>query len=129
MRLRVAVRLGDYARARDLARRSIGILGRLRDTWVMMNALLHLAAADSLSSNPRRAAHLYGSVDALIERCGSAMTSVNREFNERHRRAIAAQLGQEEYEELLAEGSALSLDDVVALATRPGSTTDTFGSV
>jgi len=114
------VRLGDYARARDLARRSIGILGRLRDTWVMMNALMHLAAADSLSSNPRRAARLYGAVDALVERGGSAMTSVNQEYGERFRLAVAGQLGQREYEALLKEGSELSLDAVVALATADG---------
>jgi hypothetical protein len=120
LRTRVTVRLGEYARAQDLARRAIRILGRLRDTWMMMNAVTHLAAADSLSANRRRAARLYGVADALIERCGSAIVTVNQPFNDRCRTAVAAQLGKEEYEGLLEEGAALSLDDIVALATNPG---------
>jgi hypothetical protein len=120
MRLRITVRMGEYGLAKGLARQVISILGRLRDTWLMMNALRHLAAADSLSSNPRRAAQLFGAADALIERYGSATAAVSQEFNEQCRLAVAQQLGQEDYQALLKEGSVLSLDEVVALAIDPG---------
>jgi hypothetical protein len=114
---RVCVQLGLYDRAERLAGESIRILSGLRDIWVMRNALTHLAAADSLRSNPRRAARLYGAADGLRERCGSAIVPVYQDFDEGRRASVAGMLGPDVYDALLREGRALSLENIAALAT------------
>jgi predicted ATPase len=112
---RTALLLGDYSRTQDLLQEAVLIFGRLRDTWVMMHQLTSLADAAALQREPRRAATMYGAVDALTEQTGATIFPVWQTLSERCQRMVSAAVGPDTFQELRRQGRQLPIDEVIAL--------------
>lgn len=110
-----ALLLGDYARAEDLLRESLIILGRIQNTWMMMPGLTLLASAAAQRSAAQRAARLFGVTDAIIERTGASIPPIFDELAERGRIVARNQLGSVTFEVLHQRGRELRLREVMAL--------------
>ncbi|MEN3360016.1 MAG: hypothetical protein V7637_3998 [Mycobacteriales bacterium] len=112
----MAVEQADHDRAERLAQEAIRLLGPLHDTWILLNALTHLWAADALRSRSRRAARLYGAISGLREQTGSAAIPVYQAVNDRCQHVVTETLGATDAQALFAQGRRMTLDAIVALA-------------
>jgi predicted ATPase/DNA-binding XRE family transcriptional regulator len=117
IRATVTAMRGDHTRTVVLLRESLAIAPRLRDTQAVVYGLEGMAGALAMLGEGHRAARLFGAVDALRERTGSAITlSPWRELRERHLEALRTRLGAEELAAERAEGQAMTPEQAVAYA-------------
>jgi hypothetical protein len=113
----VAQLLGDHARTVVVLRKGLALAPRLRDTQAVVYNLEGLAGALAMLGKGRRAARLFGAVEALRERTGSAITlSPWRELHERHLESLRTRLDAEELAAAWAEGRSMTFEQAVAYA-------------
>jgi predicted ATPase/transcriptional regulator with XRE-family HTH domain len=113
----VAQLLGDHARTVVVLREGLALAPRLRDTQAVVYNLEGLAGALAMLGKGRRAARLFGAVEALRERTGSAITlSPWRELHERHLESLRTRLDAEELAAAWAEGRSMTFEQAVAYA-------------
>jgi predicted ATPase len=75
-----------------------------------------LAIVAALQGRAGRAARLWGASDAALDSIGAALDTALREEHAASMAAAREALGDEEFERLLAEGGAMSIDDAIAYA-------------
>jgi len=104
----------------DLARKhcaeAMAILHGLGNRAGVIDSLQALADVAAGTAAPRRAARLWGAVDALRQEIGSARSVHESIAYEREVKAVRATLTAEAFDEAWDEGRALSLDDAVRYA-------------
>jgi hypothetical protein len=113
LRGRIALQRGDRDAACELLRESIAILGRLQDRWAMRPALTHLGDVAAARLDLELAAILYGVADGLEEPSGPSIFPIDLQLSAPYRAVVTTKLGPEQ---VLAEGRALALEEVVRLA-------------
>jgi predicted ATPase len=94
----------------------MAILHGLGNRLGVIDSLQVLADVAAGTAAPRRAARLWGAVDALRQEIGSARSVHESVGHERHVRAVRATLTAEAFDQAWDEGRAMSLDDVVRYA-------------
>ena len=115
----IALERGDLERAGALLRESLLMsqeMGEARGILAVLDELARLAAAGGARE---RAARLWGAVEGLIEATGLSLATFHDDFlghGERYRAASRAELGEAAWEEALAEGRSMTLDEAVAYA-------------
>ncbi len=80
--------------------------------------LAALAAAEAQCGRADRAAHLYGSAEALLDEHDIALEPFERAMHERTRHALRASLG-ERFAEHVAVGRALGTEEAISYALEP----------
>ncbi|MDQ4081441.1 MAG: tetratricopeptide repeat protein, partial [Actinomycetota bacterium] len=115
--------LGDLAldqralpTAARLYRESLGLYRTLADERGVAYCLAGLAASAATQSDAHTAALLWGALEELEERIGARLMEDERGRYEACLAAASRELASETYDETLAAGRALSLDDAVRLA-------------
>jgi non-specific serine/threonine protein kinase len=106
---------GAVRRAAELFGEGLVLLAAIRATWGIVECLCGLAGVAGAHGQPERAARLCGAVQGICALLGTS-TPYLRD-GAAHRRALTATraaLGEGRFDELAAEGHALSLDEVVA---------------
>jgi predicted ATPase/DNA-binding SARP family transcriptional activator len=91
----------------------------LRDGWGIMLDLEGFAAVAAARGHYADAARLLGASDVLRERTIFAIPATERAEREARLALLGERLGGDELRRLLAEGGALSMDDVVRLTADP----------
>jgi predicted ATPase/DNA-binding XRE family transcriptional regulator len=110
----VALHQGDDERAAAFEAEAIAVLSQVGDSGqTMAHAIMHMAQATATTA-PRRCALWLGVLDRLVERSGVATTSLALLPDPREKARNA--LGDPHFNELLAQGRALSGQELVALA-------------
>jgi predicted ATPase/DNA-binding winged helix-turn-helix (wHTH) protein len=107
---RIEESLGHYRQGIELA----SALGnRLMMAW----NLAGLAVAFQLLDRPELAARLIGTAQTTLDALGSTLGLVDQPIQDRAEAALIGTLGIEDYENLVAEGTRLSLEDGVDMAS------------
>ena len=92
-------------------------MGReLRAKEFITEALEHLAGISGARGHTERAARLYGAAEVLRESLKAPLPPPERSFFERHLAVAYGQLDQGAWEEALAEGRSMTLEQAVAYA-------------
>jgi tetratricopeptide (TPR) repeat protein len=108
--------LGDAAAARAAFQEALERSWLTGMPWPMAAALEGLAELDARHGDPERAARLLGAAEALRANVGSTQPPFSRDGCERALSQIKAALGEDGCDKALAEGRAMGLDEVVAIA-------------
>jgi transcriptional regulator with XRE-family HTH domain len=120
MQAAITLPRGDYAQTSVLLRESISISRRLRDTWALPYALDGVAAVALANGEAQRAARLLGAADKLREPVGSMIgNAVWRSVYAHHVAALERMLDAETLAQAWAEGRAMQIEHVIALALHP----------
>lgn len=109
----VAQALGDIERMQALFTECLALT---QDQWLGAHALIGLAGASGMRGEPERAAWLFGAGQAFLESIGFQIHASDAPDIERSLAAVRAQLGEDEFEVLLMEGRALTLEQATAKA-------------
>jgi predicted ATPase/DNA-binding SARP family transcriptional activator len=107
---------GDLLSARSHYLESLQLRADLDDPWGIVECLDGLARVAAAESEPLRAVKLAGPGHLLRERAGVVISPEERDDHERALASCRTALGQEQYEESLAAGRALSIPEAAALA-------------
>ena len=108
----------DYGRARVLLGESLSVfreVGELVGTAHTLELWPHLALN---STEPARAARLFGAAEALRQIMGAPLPPSDRAEYERNVAAVRAQLGEEMFAAAWAEGRAMTMEQAVEYASR-----------
>jgi predicted ATPase len=110
-----AVKRGETARARALYRKA------LSNRWpgwphYWSAALVGLATLDTRYGKFHRSVRLWGASDAALQSHGAILETSLEEERAQAMASAREALGDEEFERLLAEGRAMSLDEAIAYA-------------
>ena len=106
----------DYKQAGALLRESLIFFWDQGHKRVVAECLAELAAITGGQGEPERAARLFGAAQALYEALGTAMWNINRPLFERDLTTSRAQLDEDDWQEALLEGRAMSLEQAIAYA-------------
>jgi non-specific serine/threonine protein kinase len=109
----VAQALGDIERMQALFTECLAVA---QDEWLRAHALMGLAGAASIHGQPERATWLFGAAQEFLESIGYQIPASDAPDIERNLAAVRAQLGEAEFEAVLAEGRALALEEAIAYA-------------
>jgi predicted ATPase len=110
--------LGDVERARSLLRDAL-IAGReIGHVEGFTYGFVGLGAAYA-REDPARAARLIGRADMLCEEMASDLAQLEGRVRDEAEAELRAELGDDAYAAVYAEGRALALEDALALALRP----------
>ena len=112
----VARARGDYTQAAALLRESLLVFHEVKWTMGCCFGLESLAAVAVDRGQAHRAARLFGASEALRETIGIAVDPRDRPEHDRDVAAARAQLDDATWQEALAEGRAMTLDQDVAFA-------------
>ncbi len=107
---------GDYEEARDLCREAIRRSWPIGRRLVAAMAIAQLAGAEQGLGRPERGALLVGAAQEGLRRLGVTLHPGDRPELERVIAALSAELGEETYRRLSADGGGLSLDEAAMLA-------------
>ena len=112
---------GDAAQADSNFKLSLKKFDDAGDKMGISWCLCGLAGACALSKNAGQGARLWGAGEALREKIGCRIAPASRKNRERTVAKLKAQLGDVEFDRLVAEGAAWTLDQAVegALQTVP----------
>jgi predicted ATPase/DNA-binding CsgD family transcriptional regulator len=125
---------GDYERARTPYEESLVVSKELGDRLVASASLEGMACISAAQGGALRAGRLFGAAEALHEAVGAVAYQLNPEevsWREPYVAAARSQLGEHSWEEALAQGRAMSLEEAIEYAlfteepsaTIPSSTT------
>ena len=107
---------GDQERATSYYQESLTMcreLGQRLDTVEILQGMAELAGA---LGEDLRAMRLWGAAEALLDATGLQLGPADRELHESHLAAARSQLGEVVWEEMLAEGRAMTTEEAVAYA-------------
>jgi tetratricopeptide (TPR) repeat protein len=113
----VAMNRGDYNQARDWLKLAGNLAAELGNRWFVLDNLAYLACAIGGSGQPRRAARLMGAGEALHTTFEVELQANDLPDYERWVAMVHEELGEETFNALREEGSAMSLDEALALAS------------
>lgn len=106
---------GDLPRARTLLARSLAAFHAVGELSGMAEGLIGLAAVHAASGGMSRAALLAGAADRIRQGIAGRGFPPDRRTTERHLTSARAALGPDGWDEEIARGRGLSLDEAVAL--------------
>ena len=109
-------RLGNPARAEELAVEALDIAVRRGDEWMIPYALNALAACAVEAKQFIRAAHLLAAAAQMVERQGAAWPPDEAPLFEQSKQAAAHALGPTEFEVIWSAGRAMETSGIVAYA-------------
>ena len=112
----VASHEGEYARARQVFTESLLIGNDLGYRHLASISLLGLAGVAAYEDQPRRAARLFGSAEAVLRSVAAALDPVDRVDYADNLAAARAQLDNETWDKLWAEGLDMTFDQAIAYA-------------
>jgi predicted ATPase/DNA-binding CsgD family transcriptional regulator len=113
---------GDAVQAHALMLESLSLAVDIRHLVLRVDSLGYLASVSEALGWPKRAARLFGAVEALQKTYGFRAQSGDLPGWERSRARVREQLDEATFEALLAEGQAMSLEEGIAYALeKPGS--------
>ena len=109
----------DVAAAEDAVREALAVVhDRPTPAWVRMGPMAVLASIHAHVGREEEAARLLGAIDADAARVGLVPDAAMAAFEDGARDACRAALGDERFDELVAEGAAMSWDEALAYAAR-----------
>jgi len=109
----LALGQGDYTAARDLYEESLALLRKLGHQWFVALCLEGLACVVAEQEQPAWAARLCGAAQAIRESINASRPPVGRMIYERAIAAARGQLGEDVFTAMLAEGRAMTLEQVL----------------
>lgn len=112
----VAHHEGDYEQARRLFTESLLIGNDLGSRHTASLGLCGLAGVAARQGQSRRAARLFGAAEALLRSVAGGLDPVDRAAFEDNLAAARAQLDDEAWEKLWAEGQEMTFDQAIAYA-------------
>lgn len=111
--------VGDLEGARVMLRESLGLLARIGMREIMVGAVEALAAMSAQAGDPERGAVLFGAAEGVRSSVGALVWVPERPSHDRTEASLRQALGGEGFEARFAEGAALSIPEVLELASRP----------
>jgi predicted ATPase/class 3 adenylate cyclase/Tfp pilus assembly protein PilF len=108
--------LGDYASARLYLEEGLEIKRELGDKMSVAWCLEGLASVDRLQGKEGRSARLWAAAEALRETIGSPLPPNMLPFHNQELTTLRNQLGDKVFEEALAEGWAMSMEQAIEYA-------------
>jgi predicted ATPase/class 3 adenylate cyclase len=111
---------GDYDRARTSYQESLTLCKELGDKWIASESLEGMACIAAAEGEAERAARLFGAAQALNEAGGYLHTPEEAAWREPYLATARSRLGEEPWEEALAEGRAMTLERAIAYALEEG---------
>lgn len=110
---------GDVLQAEELFREALALALETDTQWQIAAFLESLAKNALIQGRAIRAARLIGAAQAIRERIGVPVQTLDRAEHERYIRELQATLG-EQFEHIRIAGAALSMDEAVAEALAGG---------
>src|SRR5204862_5733832 len=108
---------GDLGRAQELVEESLAIVRRLNDPRAVAECLETAAGIAAGGGAGARAGALFGAANAVLEAIGTTPTPERQPWIEVYQQAARLRLEPGRFEEELARGASLSLDDAIQLVT------------
>lgn len=109
-------RLGNLARAEELAVEAIQIADRRGDEWMIPYVLNALAACAVEATQFKRATQLLGVASLMVEQQGAAWPPDEAPLFEQSRAAVEQALSAEDYEAAWSAGRAMPVSEIVSFA-------------
>jgi tetratricopeptide (TPR) repeat protein len=116
LRSRLSLKAGDFEEAAGLAAACVPLYRAHGTTVGIAWAVLLLALAAEADGRPERAVRLFGAAEALRETVGTHVLGADEDVLDAALGRAQDALGVAEFEAGLAEGRALSVDELVTLA-------------
>lgn len=110
---------GDFVAAEATLAESLTALLRLDDQWGLATIMMASVRAASMQGRFAQAVLLSGAVQRMHEIMGAPLNLAYRERHERNLAAAREHLGPDRFDQLLAEGAALTAAEAVAAALAP----------
>ena len=110
----VACEMGEDARASKLYEESLGLMRKFGFRFEAVACLEGLARVAAVRGRPERAARLLGTSAALREEMGAPLSPIARADHDHASIPAREALGEEAFAAAWAEGSAMSLEEVIA---------------
>jgi tetratricopeptide (TPR) repeat protein len=115
----VALERGDPERSAALLKESLWMCREMGYVVGILSCLAGLAMAAAVTGTTERAARLWGAAEGLCEATGISLNSVlETRHYERYQAAARAELGEEAWEETLAEGRAMTTEEAISYALK-----------
>jgi predicted ATPase/class 3 adenylate cyclase len=111
---------GDYDRARTFYQESLTLCKELGDAMIASESLEGMACIAAAEGEAEQAARLFGAAQALREAVGGQHEPEEDAWREPYLAAARSRLGEEPWEESLAEGRAMTLERAIAYALGEG---------
>ncbi|MDQ3862754.1 MAG: tetratricopeptide repeat protein [Actinomycetota bacterium] len=111
-----AVGLGEYKRAMESFDESLVMCQEMGRTPQVIETLEGMAGVAGALGEATRAAHLWGAAEAAREVAGIALSPSERALHEPHLTSARSKLGEAAWEEALAEGHVMSLEEAAEYA-------------
>jgi predicted ATPase len=111
----VALSRGEARRAKARFTQGLRLYDQSHHPRGVAECLAGLARAEATAGEPERAARLCGASEAILDRLGARLDTLDRADYERTLACLRSQLG-EKLDDLLEEGRAMSMDRAVAYA-------------
>ncbi len=107
---------GEHERARASFKEALVIAQEVGIKASIMNALEGMASLAGAEGDPTRAVHLWGAAQASREVTNIVLSPVERTLHEPYLAVARSRLGEARWEEALAEGRIMSLDEAAEYA-------------
>jgi non-specific serine/threonine protein kinase len=107
---------GDAERAQALFKQVLTLALELNHLVLKVDTLAYLAGAAGELRHLRRAARLFGAVEALYDTYGFSLQSGDLPVWQRSRAGVIEKLDETTFESLWAEGQAMNLEEAIAYA-------------
>ena len=112
----IAMNRGDFNLARERLKRAGSLAAELGNRWFVLDNLAYQACAIGGCGKPRRAARLLGASEALHSSFEIELQASDLPDYERWVAMVREELGEETFNALREEGSAMTLEQAVAYA-------------
>ncbi len=112
----IAQQKGEYGRATSLYAESLELIRQVGDKKLAADCLVGVAGIAGARGDAAKVARLLGVVDVLLDFVGSQLEKIERAEYDRSVTAARAQLGEEEFAKVWAEGQAMSFEQAIAYA-------------
>ncbi len=112
----IAMHHGDYMRAEALKKESLIMHMELNTKYYIGMSLGCLSGPAVMQGHPKRAARLLGASEGILKGMGASQQPADQIEIDHYFTAIREQLDEEAFQEALAEGKGMSLEEAVAFA-------------
>jgi len=116
---------GDLERAKAMFEENLTLFKELGDKRGASYSLEGLACVAGAEGDVVRAARLFGAAEALMEAIGSRLAPQEIDMLEPYRAGVRSRLGEEAWDEAVAEGGTMGLDEAIEYALSDGESTTT----
>jgi DNA-binding CsgD family transcriptional regulator len=111
---------GELGRAKAQFAENLMLCKERGDTGTLLMSLEGLACVAGAKGDGLQAARLFGAAEALMEKIDYRLVPQERAVLEPYRASVRSQLGEAAWEQAVAEGGALGLDQATAYALSKG---------